>query len=96
MLLCFYTKTLHFSYSSNKKATLEVLNANRNDTGIFSCIVDNGVGDSFEANVTLIVRSKPQVDRSQVRIYMYQDFILMMQGMSVLLLTVLVKGPWVG
>ncbi|XP_018024106.1 nephrin isoform X2 [Hyalella azteca] len=60
----------HFSGTrqtfDNKKAALTVLSANKNDTGVFVCEVNNGIGSPSTANVTLIVRSKPQIDRSQL------------------------------
>lgn len=49
-----------------KKASLMVLRANRNDTGIFSCVVNNGIGKEAMSNATLVVKTKPQVERSQV------------------------------
>ncbi|XP_042221326.1 nephrin-like [Homarus americanus] len=49
-----------------KKAALKVLRANRNDTGVFSCVVNNGIGKVALANVTLVVKTKPQVEHSQL------------------------------
>ncbi|XP_050709640.1 nephrin-like [Eriocheir sinensis] len=49
-----------------KKASLMVLRANRNDTGVFSCVVNNGIGKEAMSNATLVVKTKPQVERSQL------------------------------
>ncbi|XP_037781127.1 LOW QUALITY PROTEIN: nephrin-like [Penaeus monodon] len=49
-----------------KKATLTVLRANRNDTGVFTCEVNNSIGKVATANITLVVKTKPIVERSQL------------------------------
>ncbi|XP_069173216.1 nephrin isoform X1 [Procambarus clarkii] len=49
-----------------KKASLKVLRANRNDTGVYSCVVNNGIGKVATANVTLVVKTRPQVAHSQL------------------------------
>ncbi|XP_063589610.1 nephrin-like [Penaeus indicus] len=49
-----------------KKATLTVLRANRNDTGVFTCEVNNGIGRVATSNITLVVKTKPIVERSQL------------------------------
>lgn len=56
-------------FFSNQKATLTIVKATKNDTGVFVCLVNNGVGQPSTSNVTVIVRSKPQVDRSQVSFF---------------------------
>ncbi|XP_042868952.1 nephrin-like isoform X2 [Penaeus japonicus] len=49
-----------------KKATLTVLRANRNDTGVFTCEVNNSIGKVTTSNITLVVKTKPVVERSQL------------------------------
>ncbi|KAK8746804.1 hypothetical protein OTU49_016822, partial [Cherax quadricarinatus] len=49
-----------------KKASLKVLRANRNDTGVYSCVVNNSIGKVATANVTLVVKTRPQVEHSQL------------------------------
>ncbi|XP_071534637.1 nephrin-like isoform X2 [Panulirus ornatus] len=49
-----------------KKASLTVLRSNKNDTGVFSCVVNNGIGKVATTNVTLVVKTRPQVEHSQL------------------------------
>ncbi|XP_076060270.1 nephrin-like isoform X4 [Oratosquilla oratoria] len=49
-----------------KLATLVIRRATRNDTGHFTCMASNGIGRPARANVTLVVRSKPWVVRSEI------------------------------
>lgn len=45
---------------------MTVHRVNKNDTGVFTCVVNNGIGRVATANVTLIVETKPVVEPSQV------------------------------
>ena len=47
---------------------LEVLKVNKNDTGIFTCKIDNGIGSAVSTNITLIVKHKPIVKQPEVSI----------------------------
>ncbi|KAB7507596.1 Synaptogenesis protein syg-2 [Armadillidium nasatum] len=50
----------------NQKAILKLFKVRRNDTGIFTCEVDNGIGVGASANVSLIVEAKPVIRKSKL------------------------------
>ncbi|CAH1796696.1 unnamed protein product [Owenia fusiformis] len=46
------------------KATLTVKNVEKQDSGMFKCVANNNIGKPVEKNAHLIVKYKPEIDRS--------------------------------
>ena len=85
----FNVNNIFFVYR-NRKATLVVLNATKNDTGVFTCAVRNNIGPPVIANVSLIVKHKPVIDKSRVGIITHYILCLIYKYM----LKLIWKSPW--
>ncbi|XP_068214395.1 synaptogenesis protein syg-2-like [Palaemon carinicauda] len=48
------------------KAVLTITRATKNDTGVFTCRVDNNIGEAVTENVTLIVKTKPVIYQTEM------------------------------
>lgn len=60
-------------YDKNGTSYLRISKVVREDTGNFNCAVNNGIGKSSSKDIMLIVKHKPEMDRSPMYLKFASD-----------------------